>query len=473
MSRIARNLALATDSYKASHYLQYPPGTSGMFSYIESRGGAWRRLQFFGLQMILKEYLSQPLTLADIDAAEALWTAHGEPFNRAGFEHIVRAHGGHFPMVIRALPEGTAAPTGVPLVTVESTDPQAFWCVSFIETLLLQLWYPTTVATLSWHCRELIRRHLAVTSDDPDAGLPFKLHDFGYRGNSSPESAGRAGVAHLVNFMGTDTIAALEAAQIWYGQTGAAGYSIPAAEHSTITAWGRDGEADAYRNMLRRFAKPGALLAVVSDSYDLYHAVDQLWGVELRQQVIDSGATLVVRPDSGDPARIVTEVAQRLDRAFGSTVNGKGFKVLQHVRIIQGDGINIDSIGAILDALRAHGYSADNVAFGMGGALHQMVNRDTCRFAMKCSAVQVDGVWRDVAKDPVTDPGKRSKAGRLTTLRHTSDGELRCHYLDHDAAPGPGWTDALQPVWDHGRLLVDDTLTQIRARAAEHRAPLD
>lgn len=477
---VGRNPALATDSYKASHYLQYPPGTTGMFSYIESRGGEFTHTLVFGLQMILKEYLSQPLTMADVDEAEALWTAHSEPFNRAGFEYIVRECDGHFPLTIRALPEGTVAPVGTPLVTIESTDPQAFWAVSYVEALLLQVWYPITVATLSWHIKEVIRRYLEETSDDPLSGLPFKLHDFGYRGATSPESAGRAGLAHLVSFLGTDTMAALEAAQRYYGETGAAGFSIPAAEHSTITSWGRDGEAQAYANMVHRFAKPGAIFAVVSDSYDLFHAVDELWGKTLRQQVIDSGATLVVRPDSGDPASIVLQVAQRLDRAFGSVVNGKGYRVLKHVRIIQGDGVNLRSIRSILAGLKAHGYSADNVAFGMGGGLHQMVNRDTLRFAMKCSAVQIDGEWRDVFKSPATDPGKRSKAGRLGVLRQRNTGELRTVQLaasagwsDRVVESDEPWDDAMRTVWREGRLLVDDGLSQVRARAATQRAPLD
>lgn len=477
---VGRNPALATDSYKASHHLQYPPGTAGMFSYIESRGGEFTHTLFFGLQMILKEYLSRPLTMADVDEAELLWTAHGEPFNRAGFEYIVRECGGHFPVTIRALPEGSVAPVGTPLVTVESLDARAFWAVSYLETLLLQVWYPVTVATLSWHGREIIRRFLEETADDPLAGLPFKLHDFGYRGATSPESAGRAGLAHLVSFLGTDTVAALEAAQLYYGEPGAAGFSIPAAEHSTITAWGRDGEVQAFAHMLERFGKPGAVFAVVSDSYDLFHAVDELWGQALRQRVIDSGATLVVRPDSGDPASIVLQVAQRLDRAFGSVLNAKGYRVLQHVRIIQGDGVNLRSIRSILASLKAHGYSADNVAFGMGGALHQMVHRDTQRFAMKCSAVLVDGVWRDVYKAPATDSGKRSKAGRLGVMRQVATGQLQTVVLppgpgwsDRAVALGAGWEDAMRTVWHHGRLLVDETLGELRARAAECRAPLD
>ena len=193
------NLILNTDSYKASHWLQYPPGTEATFFYVESRGGRYDRTLFFGLQAILKEYLARPLTAADIEEARDFFAAHGEPFNEAGWRHILEAHGGRLPLRIRAVPEGSVVPTHQALATIESTDPQAFWLPSYIETLLLRLWYPVTVATLSWHLRRLIHGFLAQTCDDPDGQIAFKLHDFGARGVSSAESAGLGGAAHLVN----------------------------------------------------------------------------------------------------------------------------------------------------------------------------------------------------------------------------------------------------------------------------------
>jgi nicotinamide phosphoribosyltransferase len=245
-----------------------------------------------------------------------------------------------------------------------------------------------------------------------------------------------------------------------------AGFSIPAAEHSTITSWGKDGEADAYRNMLARYAKPGALLAVVSDSYDLNHAVKKIWGEQLRQQVIDSGATVVIRPDSGDPATMVLNTVKALDASFGAKVNATGYRVLQHVRVIQGDGVTVRSIRTILSNLQFNGYSADNVAFGQGGALLQIVNRDDQRFAMKCSAVEVNGVWRDVFKDPVTDPHKRSKAGRLVLMKKDDDYRtVREGDSTQLEAIANGYTQALRVVFEDGTLLVDDSFRHIRARA--------
>jgi nicotinamide phosphoribosyltransferase len=464
------NLLLNTDSYKASHWLQYPPGTDATFFYVESRGGVHDRTVFFGLQAILKEYLSKPVTHADIDEARELYAAHGEPFNEAGWRDIVDRLGGHLPIRIRAVPEGSVVPTHHALMTIESTDPAAFWVPSYLETMLLRIWYPITVATISWHAKQTIRQFLERTSDDPAGQLPFKLHDFGARGVSSLESAAFGGAAHLVNFMGTDTVSGLLLARAHYHEP-MAGFSIPAAEHSTITSWGRERELDAYRNMLRQFAKPGSIVAVVSDSYDIYHAIREHWGKALRDEVIASGATLVVRPDSGDPVAVVHQCLELLDEAFGHTVNGKGYKVLNHVRVIQGDGINPTSLRAILERITSDGYATDNLAFGMGGALLQQLNRDTQKFALKCSAARVDGQWIDVYKDPITDKGKQSKRGRMTLLRHREYGNYRTVPVSADAASladvemPAGFDDAMVTVWEDGRLLRDWTFAEVRANA--------
>ena len=291
---------------------------------------------------------------------------------------------------------------------------------------------------------------------------------------SSTESAAIGGCAHLVNFMGTDTVSGLLAAKAYYHEP-MAGFSIPAAEHSTITSWGRENEAEAYRNMLRQFAKPGAIVAVVSDSYDIFHAIREHWGKTLRQEVIDSGATVVVRPDSGDPVAVVHQCMELLDEAFGHTVNGKGYKVLNHVRVIQGDGINPTSIRAILERITSAGYATDNIAFGMGGALLQQLNRDTQKFALKCSAARINGHWIDVYKDPVTDKGKQSKRGRMTLLKHREYGSYRTEPVPPEAASladihkPMGYEDAMVTIWEDGRIVNDWTFAQVRERANAER----
>jgi nicotinamide phosphoribosyltransferase len=417
----------------------------------------------FGLQAFIKEYLLEPITQADIDIADEIITAHGEPFNRAGWEHILHEHNGFLPLVIRAVPEGTVVPVKNVLATVENTGgAETGFLTTWLETALLRaVWYGTTVATQSWKIKSVILDYLERTGDP--SLIDFKLHDFGARGVSSFESAGLGGAAHLVNFMGTDTITGLLYAREYYN-AGIAGFSIPAMEHSTVTSWGRDGEVKAYENMLTQFAKPGAILAVVSDSYDIYNAASKLWGEDLRQRVIDSGATVVIRPDSGDPVEVNRRLVEILGEKFGYTVNSKGFKVLNNVRLIQGDGVNELSIRSILGGFMAMGWSADNIAFGMGGALLQQLDRDTQKFAMKCSSVCINGEWIDVVKDPITDPGKKSKAGRVT-LWTNGTGEYVTSVDTPTQWADKGWFNALVPVYWNGNLHNEISFEQVRANA--------
>ncbi len=455
------SILLNSDSYKASHFLQYPANTTVISSYIESRGGVFEQTLFFGLQAFIKKNLLKPFTQADIDEAEVILTAHGLPFNKAGWQYILDTYNGYLPLEIQAVAEGSVVNTHNVLVQVKNTDDNCAWLSSYIETALLRaVWYPTTVATVSYGCKQVIARYLAKTADNMD-GLLFKLHDFGARGASSEESAALGGMAHLVNFMGSDTLSAIIAARRYY-QEPMAGFSIPAAEHSTITSWGRDGEQAAYANMLKQFSGQGKLVAVVSDSYDLWNAIDNLWGDELRDAVINSGGTLVIRPDSGDPVQIVSTTIEKLMAKFGYSVNSKGFKVLPAcVRVIQGDGICLATIEAILVEMTARGLSADNIAFGMGGELLQKVNRDTQKFAMKASAVCVNGVWRDVFKDPITDSGKRSKKGRLALVKN-SEGQYQT-IREQDLGQQQ---NQLRVVYRNGELLVNESLAEIRARVS-------
>jgi len=454
-----KNIILNSDSYKYSQFNQYPEGTEYIYSYIESRGGKYDETVFFGLQAFIKEYLCGPVvTMEMIDEAEAIITAHGEPFNREGWEYIVKEHGGNLPVIIKAVPEGTVVGVHNVLATIVNNDPKCYWLTSFLETALLRaIWYPTTVATNSREIKKVILDALVRTGNPDDIG--FKLHDFGARGVSSLESAGIGGTAHLVNFMGTDTVEALLFARRYYGAD-MAGFSVPAMEHSTVTSWGREREVDSYRNMVKKNGKPGGIVSAVSDSYDIFNAC-KLWGTELKQDILDSGATLVVRPDSGHPATVVLKCIQILDEHFGSEVNEKGYKVLSNVRVLQGDGINIDSVKEILDTIIAEGYSADNVVFGQGGALLQIVNRDDQKFAMKCSAAFVNGEWVDVFKDPITDQGKQSKKGQLKLVKNggiDKDGNPCYITVNHHDKMFNVLHDELEVVFSNGKLIRDLTV---------------
>ena len=447
------NLILDSDSYKYSMHKQYPEGTEVVYSYIESRGGKWDDTLFFGLQAYLKEYLSKPITQDNIDEAEAIITAHGEPFNREGWEYILREHGGYLPVRICAVPEGTVVPVKNVLLTIENTDTRCFWLTTFLETALLRaVWYPTSVATNSMTSKKIIRKWLEKTGD-PDT-IDFRLHDFGARGVSSLESASLGGMAHLLNFGGSDTVSALVAARKYYGAD-IAGFSVPAMEHSTVTSWGRENELDSYRNMLKQYA--GGVVSIVSDSYNIFEAC-RAFGTVLKQDVLDNRVKLVVRPDSGDPASIVTRCLDILGEGFGSTVNDKGYRVLNHgVKVLQGDGITGETIEQILQTATSKGWSADSILFGQGGQLLQGVTRDTQRWAMKCSAIRVNGEWRRVFKDPITDQGKSSKSGRVTLYQDR---------LGKFSSGVEDWPQsALVPVFENGRILKEWTWDEIRNRA--------
>lgn len=455
------NILLNTDSYKLSHFMQYPIDTQFVNSYIEPRKG--KQIVHFGLQMLLKEYLSKPFTKADIDEAAEIAALHGEPFNKEGFEAMLNSYGGYMPLYIESLPEGTVTPSSTAVVQIRNTDERFPWLPGFVETLLLRgVWYPSSVATVSHEAREVILGHLNKTCMDPLGQIDFKLHDFGARGCTSTEQSMIGGLAHLINFRGTDTLAALIAARKYYNATDIAGNSIPAAEHSTIMSW--DLEVAAYNNMVDKFGGPDRMYAVVSDTYDIRNAVDFIWGYQLVNKVKATGGTLVVRPDSGDPVQITQYVMESLANSFGFTVNQKGYKVLDpSVRVIQGDGVDLNSIDAILKNLDACGFSAENIAFGMGAGLLQKVNRDTYSYAMKASAIMRDNKWKAISKNPVTDSGKKSKAGRLSVKN--INGKMMTISNLSETAPFDKDT-LLVPVFNNGEILKTWNLTEVRNRVA-------
>jgi nicotinamide phosphoribosyltransferase len=457
------NIIIITDSYKLTHFKQYPPGAEIVYSYFESRGGKWDEVVFFGLQYFMQRYLAGPVvTREGIEQAAEFAGAHlgnASYFNKAGWEYILEKHGGRLPVAIKAVPEGTLVPTQNVMFTLENTDPACYWLTNYLETLLVQVWYPMTVATNSRSQKEIISKWLARTGSSSTDGLNFKLHDFGFRGVSSVESAALGGAAHLVNFMGTDTMAGYVMARQHY-DCPMAGNSVPASEHSTMTSWTRDGEAAAYRNMLEQH--PTGIVSVVSDSYDIINACENIWGGELKELVMAREGTLVVRPDSGDPPVIVVQVLEALGRKFPTTLTSTRHRLLPpQLRVIQGDGIDAVMLERVLVAVADAGWAADNLAFGSGGALLQKLNRDTQKCAFKCSEITIDGAAVDVYKDPVTDPGKRSKRGRLTLQRNAETGRLETT----TEGRGDPARDVLVEVFRDGEVLRRWSFDEVRARA--------
>lgn len=462
------NIILLSDSYKVSHHVQYPPNTTKIYSYFESRGGLHDEICFFGLQYFIKRYLAGVVvTNEKIAEAKTMFEAHFGPgtnvFNESGWQYIVDHHGGKLPVTIKALPEGTVVPVKTCCMTVENTDPKCFWLVNFLETLLVQVWYPMTVATNSREQKKVLTYFLNQTGEP--AEVNFKLHDFGFRGVSSVESAGIGDAGHLTQFLGTDTVAGLVVARDYYGCP-CAGFSIPASEHSTMTSWGRDssspnnagGEIAAMRNMLAKY--PTGLVACVSDSYDIWSACSDKWGRELKAEVLARKGCLVVRPDSGPPCLMDLAMLQKLGapEAFGCSDNKKGYKVLpDQVRTIQGDGIDFESLTLICALLADQKWSISNIAFGSGGGLIQKLNRDTQKCAFKCSMAMVDGKEISVYKNPVHAPGKVSKKGRMTVNKVNGKIVTLCGD-DRDEK-----TDILVNVFQDGALTREFSFDEIRA----------
>ena len=413
------NPILNTDSYKHSHYKMYPPNATRLYSYVESRnGGIFPKCLYFGIKKFYTDMNNAYVTYSDIAEAKEFLQAHGVHFNANRWKRVVEKHDGHIPVKIKTLPEGHVVNAGIPLVTIEDTDDELIGMGSHLETHLLRtIWYLSTVATISYWCKQKIRKFFDISSDSDV--VDFSLHDFGARGVSSFESSGLGGMAHLINFKGTDNLTGILYANHYYN-SGICGFSINAAEHSTVTAWGKDGEANFISNLIDQFGKPGQMVAAPCDSFDIYYMVNTIIGEKMKQKIIDSGCTLVVRPDSGSPIWVPLNCIQILGEKFGYTINSKGYRVLHpSVRVIQGDGVTINSIDDIYRNIVQNGWAADNLVLGMGGGLLQHVNRDTLNFGMKASSILIDGNWVPINKSPVTDSGKASKKGKFIVFKNS------------------------------------------------------
>jgi nicotinamide phosphoribosyltransferase len=445
ISPLWRNIILNTDANKTSMFAMYPDEMEYMSAYLEARGGNYPATLFVGLQAFLIEYLQRPLTATDVQQAERIYRRLGVRFNRDGWLGIVNDHGGYLPIEIEAVPEGTVLPIGNVLLQVVNTDPKYAWLASFIETALMRaVWYPTTVGTTSWLCKQVLRGALERTSDHPEL-LRLYLEDFGFRGVSSFESGALGGMAHLVNFDQTNTVAGAIAAEQYYNA------KLPnsatwAQEHSTTTAWGREREIDSFRRLLS-YSGDGAV-GLLGDTYDHQHAVVNIIGSELRDEVLGFPGLVLVRCDSGDPVTVPADTVEQLIESFGCETNSKGFKVLpSNIRVVQGDGLVLGTYSRLYRELERRGLAADNVVCGMGGGLLQLVNRDTMHFGFKANAVFSDGAWRAVAKSPSGDAVKKSKPGRLA-LQY-ADGDYRT--VPRDSIPSD--QNVLQPVFRNGKIL--------------------
>jgi len=444
-------IGVLTDSYKATHFAMYPKANK-MVAYGEFRNSFEKnkdddRIVLYGIRYFVENYLEHRWTIEDVERSEHFYKTHNVGntpflFPKDLFLKFIKENNGYFPIKLEALPDGTVCHVHTPVFQI-TAEKEFARLVTFFETLLCHVWYPSCVATLSRMSKDYIQEAFDKSVDDSSRFLlNSRLHDFGFRGVTTLEQSMIGGVAHLLNFEGSDTMSACYYAQYHLNGGRPVGTSIPATEHSIMTSW--KTEKEAILNTIDVFGS--GLFATVMDSYDYDRALNVIVP-QCKEAKEKKGGFWVMRPDSGDPVTVIVQAMKAGEKTFGVTKNSKGFKVLNGCSAIQGDGINKDTIKAILNAVHQEGFSAQNVAFGMGGGLLQKVNRDTMGFAVKLNFVEyADGAKRDVMKMPKSDPNKISLPGILRVRRGKDGQELifprdpNDHTYEED--------DLLRPVYD-------------------------
>jgi nicotinamide phosphoribosyltransferase len=469
-----QNPMLCTDVYKMGHLQQYQPGTTKVYSYLLARSDKkMPSTLFYGLQYYLKALTAKP-TREMVDEfldyrKEILGTPTPDDIKEK-MDALVKL--GYFPLRIKAVKEGTTVPVRNVLMTIENTVPGFHWVVGFFESLLLKVWNTCTVASYSKKLQQLCKKFSDETCDN-EGHLPFQVHDFGYRGCSSEETAALSGSAHLINFLGTDTVTAIKLIKDNYGCTGPIGLSVPATEHSVMCSFGKEHEFEAFEHMLNLY--PKGILSIVSDTYDLWNVLSK-FAPRLKGRILDRDGKVVFRPDSGDPPKIICGdpdagygsdewlgALQLLDRTFGSTVNSKGFRVLNpKVGLIYGDGMFYERFERTLGLMKELGYASSNLVIGVGGLLLQQHNRDDQGYAIKATFAEVNGEQKELVKDPVTDTKKKSHKGLLALFR-----DVKGRYYTKDQCTADEESQSvLETAFLDGKIVRKQTFNEIRTLAA-------
>ncbi|MFV0556644.1 MAG: nicotinate phosphoribosyltransferase [Lactovum sp.] len=453
------NLILTTDAYKLTHWQEYPSELSKLYSYCEAReGGLFDSVVFFGLQMIIHDHLLEAITNDMINEAEeeaAMTFGTRKYFNREVWEKVRDL--GYLPIKIKSLPEGTKVKTGTVLFTLESTEAWFATTLNALETVLMHVWYPTTLATNGFYIKQALLKFYEESGNLDN--LPFAVNDFGLRGATSKEAAERGGAAHLLHFQGTDNMVANRAIKEIYDLAGR-GLSVWATEHSVATSYGEsEGEFDYLNSQLDR-SEEESTISIVIDSFDSLNFIDRVVGSkEISEKIKKRSGRVVFRPDSGNPIETPIAVIEHLSKIFGYSINKKGYKVLNHnVGVIQGDGMKRETITELYRTLLALSWSADNIITGSGGGLLQQgFDRDTQRFAIKASYAELeDGSEINVQKKT---PGKLSKSGRFKVVENNKGEIITVPHTDSAK-------DLLRTVYENGNYYPDN-FSKIIKRAEE------
>lgn len=484
------------DQYKTDHRRQYPKGTQFVYSNLTPRSNRYAvklegvddKIAFFGLQYFIRWFLidtfndhffSLPKAQAVGRYKRRLDTSLGK--DSVPVDHIEALHDlGYLPISIKALPEGACVNEKVPVLTIVNTLPQFFWLTNFLETVLSNtLWMPSTSATTSRKFRQLFTKYARLTGAD-EGFVPFQGHDFSARGQSSPQSAAMSGAAHLLPFVGSDTIHAIDLLEDYYGanaETELIGCSVPATEHSVMTMSGPDGELETFRRLITELY-PSGIVSIVSDSFDFWQVITEFLP-KLKPDIMARkggpvGDKVVIRPDSGDPVKVVCGdpdapvgspqfkgAIECMWDVFGGTTTDKGFKVLDsHCGLIYGDGIDLNRCDGMLKGLMAKGFASTNIVLGIGSFAFQRVTRDQHGWAVKATAGIIDGELREIFKDPKTDDGLKKSARGLLRVDKAGEDYVLTDRVTREQEQG----GELREVFRDGKLLYETTLAEIRGR---------
>jgi len=478
------NPFLLTDYYKVGHVFQYPVGTTLVYSNLTPRKSRFEHIDemvFFGLQYFIKEYIldyfnehffAQPKAKVVADYKRRIVTSLGA--HLPTYEHIERLHElGYLPIEIKALPEGSKVPMKVPCLTIVNTEPEFYWLTNFLESILSAIiWQPCTSATMAYEYRKLLNGYAKET------GMPMEFvqwqgHDFSFRGMSSLETAITSGMGHLLSFTGTDTIPAIEALEKYYkadADKELIGGSVAATEHSVMCSGSKDGELETFKRLITE-VYPSGIVSIVSDTWDLWKVCTE-YLTALKETVLQRDGKVVIRPDSGDPVKIICGdpegktveerkgVVELLWDIFGGTVTDIGYKLLDaHIGAIYGDSINLQRATDICEGLKAKGF-ASQVVFGIGSYTYQYNTRDTFGMAMKATYVEVKGEGREIFKSPVTDDGTKKSATGLLQVK-----KMNGKFILNDKVNWEQEKESeLITVFKDGKLVKEYSLGEIRER---------
>lgn len=480
------------DGYKADHRRQYPKGTEFVYSNFtprQSRVEGVNEVIFFGIQYFIKEYLIERWNKGFFQRPkeDVLREYKRRMDNYLGkdaipCEHIGELHDlGYLPILIKALPEGSLVPIGVPVLTIINTIPEYFWLTNYFETLMSNiLWKPITSAITAFQYRKRFEEYAEKTGYDKEF-IQWQGHDFSFRGTSGNEDALMSGAGHLLSFTGTDTIPVIDFLERYYNADSdkeLVGGSVPATEHSVMSMGDKEGEIDTFKRLITELY-PSGIVSIVSDTWDFWKVMT-VYLPALKEEVLARDGRVVIRPDSGNPVDIICGLDgvsnmvrsyiqkgayELLWDIFGGTTNKKGYKVLNtKIGMIYGDSITLDRQKQILEKLEAKGFSVSNLVFGIGSYTYEYVTRDTFGFAMKATWGQVNGEAKDIFKDPKTDSGfKKSAKGLLQVYSEKGVLKLKDECTKKEEGQG-----LLEVVYKDGKLIKETSLSEIRKLVASH-----